>query len=140
MNEIRLPRVETFIKLMMMSTSSNDNEALSALRHANAMLAAANNNWEDFVRGKVKMEPGLITDPFAGAPDPTGKTRPRSGGGGNTHTDETEINGYFEKLLVVNGGVKTGFRTFVESVYEWWEEKGFLTEKQYETIKKAATR
>ena len=29
---------------------------------------------------------------------------------------------------------------FLESVYEWWEQKGFITEKQYVAVSKIADR
>src|SRR5258708_29459164 len=38
-----------FIKLMMLTTSSNDNEALIALRKANKILFDAKVNWEELL-------------------------------------------------------------------------------------------
>jgi hypothetical protein len=112
------------IKLMMLTTSSNDHEALSALRMANAMLAADNVNWEEFLTAVE-----------------TTKQRAASSSGfsnvGSVHyTDPDDIDPMFDAAL---RNVKTGgYRDFIESVHEWWETNGFLTEKQYRAIRKAA--
>ena len=40
-----------FVKLMMLTTSANDHEALSALRKANAILADQSVSWEQLING-----------------------------------------------------------------------------------------
>lgn len=115
---------EIFIKLMMMAQSSNDAEALTALRKANAKLASINRNWEELLRGKVAMSD------FPNAPPMGGDLRTS---GGVKHTDPF-ISTMLDDLM---REVKGGFRDFIESINEWWEQKGFLTEKQYNTIKKS---
>lgn len=42
--------IETFTKLMMMTTSPHDGEALNAIRMANAMLNKHKLNWQDVTR------------------------------------------------------------------------------------------
>lgn len=117
---------EIFIKLMMMAQSPNDGEALTALRKANAKLASINRNWEELLRGKV-----AVSD-FPDAPSMGGDLR-TSGFSGVKHTDP-HIGTMLDDLM---REVKGGFRDFVESINEWWEQKGFLTEKQYNTIRKS---
>lgn len=35
------------------------------------------------------------------------------------------------------GGLSDSFREFLESIHEWYEDKGFLTPKQLDALKKA---
>lgn len=49
------------IKLLKMTTSSNDGEALTAMRMANATLTRLGWDWDKLFAGKIK----LIADPFA---------------------------------------------------------------------------
>lgn len=59
-----LPNLPLLIKLLKMTTSSNDGEALMAIRKANEQLKKFGGDWEALLRGKVTM----ITNPFAGNP------------------------------------------------------------------------
>lgn len=43
-------------------------------------------------------------------------------------TDSNLIEEYFDRVDEPN--------EFVESIYEWWQEKGFLTAKQFEQLEK----
>lgn len=53
--------LEKLIKLMKMTTSANDGEALTAVRMANAALARDGHDWETLLRGKIT----IVADPFA---------------------------------------------------------------------------
>lgn len=55
------------IKLLKMTSSNHDHEALSAMRLANAQVLKLNTDWEDLLNGKVT----LIADPFTGVSIPT---------------------------------------------------------------------
>src|SRR5262245_52256164 len=57
-----LPNLGLLIKLLKMTTSSNDAEALIAMRRANEQLIKFGGDWENLLRGKVT----VIGDPFAG--------------------------------------------------------------------------
>src|SRR5882672_7473149 len=59
-NDRDLPKQELLIKLLRMTTSDNDGEALTALRKANAFLNAAGWDWERLIHGKIR----IIEDPF----------------------------------------------------------------------------
>jgi hypothetical protein len=58
--------LELLIKLLKMTTSSNDAEALLASRKANEQLLKFGGDWEALLHGKVT----VIADPFT-APPPT---------------------------------------------------------------------
>ena len=120
------PDYKMFLKLMSLTTSEFNGEALNAIRMANSVLARTNQTWEDLLKGKIVM--------IAPPSDDTKTTRSSV-----RHQNANEINGYFETLF--NRGSRLGtFRTWVNSVHEWWEEKGFLTDAQYQTLKKSAQR
>src|SRR5258708_37740642 len=62
-----LPKQELLLKLLGMTTSASDNEALMAIRRANELLARAGWTWEMLIREKIK----IIENPFNGLADPT---------------------------------------------------------------------
>lgn len=124
----KVSQFEIFIKLMMLTTSDNEAEANVARCKANAILAGMNRNWEELLRGKV-----AVSD-FPDAPSMGGPLH-TSSGSGVKHTDPF-ITTMFDDLLNSLSN-NNSFKSFVEDVHRFWEEKGFLTEKQYQSIKKS---
>jgi len=61
-----IPKQELLIKLLRMTESDNDPEALSALRKANALMRSAGWDWERLVNAKIR----IIADPFSGLGTP----------------------------------------------------------------------
>ena len=61
-----LPKQDLLVKLLKMTTSSNDGEALAAMRKANALLLTAGWDWDKLIAGKIK----VIEDPFKSVMDP----------------------------------------------------------------------
>lgn len=59
------PNLTLLIKLLRMTASSNDGEALIAMRKANELLAKFGGDWDTLLRGKVT----IIADPFGDLPD-----------------------------------------------------------------------
>ena len=59
------PNLDLLIKLMKMTTSATDGEALAAIRFANQLLSKLGGDWEDLLRGKL-----ATIDPFASLPEP----------------------------------------------------------------------
>ena len=55
-----LPRQELLKKLLMMTTSTNDGEALTALRKANDLLHTAGWDWARLIDGRIT----VVEDPF----------------------------------------------------------------------------
>lgn len=134
------------IKLMMMTTSPNDGEALTAMRKANAMLAEANVNWAEFLSAvkttNERVDQTFRTPPSqrqarrdAGRNDDNAFSDVGKGAPAQKFDDAAVIDPMFEEAFKNASG---GFRDFVDSVHQWWEEKHFLTEKQYYAIKRAA--
>jgi len=61
-----LPNLGKLIKLLKMTTSTNDNEALMFVRKANDELKKFGGDWDTLLRGKVT----VIGDPFDGLDTP----------------------------------------------------------------------
>lgn len=108
---------EKFIKLMLMTTSSHDGECLNAIRMANVMLAKDNLSWREFVEGTVPIGTNYRSKNFKRYSGP-------------------EIDEWFD-LLLQTTRLRSSFYSFLKSVHTDYEEKGWLTEKQYEAIQKA---
>lgn len=70
-----LPKQLLLAKLLGMTDSASDNEALSAIRQANRLLKSAGWTWEQLIREKIK----IVENPFAGLGDPL-SDRPAEGG------------------------------------------------------------
>lgn len=118
-------KFETFIKFMMMTTSQNDGECLTAIRMANAALMEANLNWDEFLRGKAK-----ITGDSSSA---------QASYSGKKYQNAVEIEVMLNNVLAtIKRG--TSFYTFIKSLSDWWEANGFLTEKQYSVLRKVYER
>jgi hypothetical protein len=61
-----LPKQDLLVKLLKMTTSNNDGEALTAMRKANALLLTAGWDWDKLIAGKIK----VVEDPFKSVMDP----------------------------------------------------------------------
>lgn len=61
------------VKLLKMTTSSNDGEALVAVRKANQLLAEAGWDWDRVMAGKIT----VVGDPFAGLARPAPPQQPQ---------------------------------------------------------------
>jgi hypothetical protein len=58
--------LDRLIKMLKMTTSDNDNQALVAMRKSNELLQRCGGDWETLLRGKVT----IIGDPFGHVPKP----------------------------------------------------------------------
>lgn len=67
MDDPVLPKEELLRKMLNMTTSDNDGQALVAIRKANELLAAAGWSWDKLLAGKIK----IIESPFKDMPNPS---------------------------------------------------------------------
>jgi hypothetical protein len=129
----------TFVKLMMLTTSEHDHEALVAIRKANAMLAQANVNWEEFLTAVE------ATRQQAAPSKPQTRSANRSedfedvGQSGGKYTDADTINHLFDQAYRQTSSTSS-FREFLDSVHTYWEVNGYLTKAQFEAIQRSASR
>lgn len=108
---------ELLLKLLRMTTSQHDGEALVAIRKANAMLAAEKKDWEDLLKtGSMIQSSTTFRTP------PSQRYVPLAD---------------MLKELLENTPTTNGFRSFVESVSEYHTLHGRISPKQYDVIFKA---
>lgn len=60
-----LPKQDLLLKMLRMTESDNDGQALVAIRKANALLQSAGWTWEKLLSGKIT----VVADPFASMPE-----------------------------------------------------------------------
>jgi hypothetical protein len=63
---LEIPRQALLIKLLGLTGSSSDHEALSAIRKANELLKSSGWTWEDLILSRIK----IIADPFSNLRNP----------------------------------------------------------------------
>lgn len=99
-------------KLMQLTTSSFDGEALNAIRKVNLFLAENNMTWEQFIKEKNIVFKEVII-----------KKQP-----------DVEIE---EMLKACKKAVRSSSgQMFIKSLADWYKKHGSLTEKQKESLKK----
>lgn len=118
---------ELLVKLMRMTTSNHDAEALVALRKANAMLAEAKMDWHDVLSGRVRAAPPRADNSYRTPPS----QRQRS-----AQVDVKEMITYLLNTIPSH----LSFYDYVVSVSHWYDVKGSLTEPQYVAIRRAYLR
>jgi hypothetical protein len=119
---------------MMMTTTSNDHEALVAIRKANAILASANVNWEEFL-GAVEESK---TSTASRRTNSDSDFSDIDGTSSSACSDASLIDPLFERAFA-NVRPNSSFREFVDSIHEWWEARGYLTQRQFQALRKAAS-
>jgi hypothetical protein len=132
------PDLGTIIKLMGMTGSAHDAEALSALRMATARLKKWGWTWDSILRGKIKIMP----DPFANVPMPATTSRTSSG---SRYTpppppkqfdNQAEIDGYFTKLEFKT--LPTSVNKQIADIERKWKANGHLDYGDYNLLRTTA--
>jgi hypothetical protein len=127
-----------FVKLMMMTTTTNDHEALVAIRKANALLASANVNWEEFLGAVDEAKASSSSTRSNSDSDFSDIHGSSSYQGSGACSDASLIDPMFEQAFA-NVRPGSSFRDFIESIHEWWETRGYLTQRQFQALRKAAS-
>lgn len=78
-----LPNLSLLIKLLKLTTSQSDAEALSAIRKANEQLSKFGGDWESLLRRHITI---IGADPFASIPTPPQATQQPAYTAPATHT------------------------------------------------------
>lgn len=121
------------IKLLMMTTSVNDAEALVAIRMANTMLKEARQDWQSLL-GVGSSRPPV-------PPRPRQPSRPMGRGVFETEPPRKYTDPDIPRMLKsLLRDTKGSFRDFLLSIEENWNEKEYLTRGQYEALVNAYER
>lgn len=109
-------------KLLALTASDQDGEALTAARKANALLLRTNVHWFDLVDAAEHSRPAPQAQP---EPPPAQPERTAY---------QREIDDALELVLTTASG---DFRRFILGLKEQWEETGTLSPRQRDALLKA---
>lgn len=124
-------------KLLAMTTSDNDGEALNAMRMANALIKAADKTWADVLsNGGTTINIAVqraqpAAQPYAG--EDADWSPPHL-------TDTVLIDAMFRVIYASPRSDNEEFWQWVDSVHQYWLDKRRLTPKQYQGIRRTYTR
>jgi hypothetical protein len=108
---------ERFVKLMGMTGSQSDGEAINALRMATAILIRENITWEEFLTKGIKIQ----HESWSGS-KPVRKAA----------VSNEQAAPIFQFLLST---LRDGsFRNTIISIYLQWKDKGWVSERQWEVV------
>jgi hypothetical protein len=112
-NSISLKDLALLKKLLGLTQSTNDAEALAAMRKANELLKKGNLNWEMVLQRTVVVQVGSdMGDPVVGS-------------------TEVSLNDKIQHAFDYLRGVNLGdFRAFVDSLETYFKENKYLTPNQ----------
>jgi len=129
-------------KIMRMTESSSDGEALAAVRLANRMLAEIGITWADVLAVGPSDRSHLVPPSRRGSrfnSKPSGSAygrRAQQGGGQGDNGRNTgdEIDEWLTALRGAPGSLD--FKMFIGSVTDFWEKRGYLTDAQYAAVRR----
>ncbi len=143
------PNLDKIIKLMGMTGSDHDAEAISALRMATRIMKEWGWTWDAVLHGKVKIMP----NPFANIPSPFSGQSSQSSGGATymrpTPTppappkqfdNRTEIEGWFDKVNMPGKKIPFDVAQRLASIERTWGNQGFLLYKDWDFLRTEANR
>lgn len=125
-------------KLLGMTRSSSDGEALNAMRMANALIEAAGSTWEEVLKDA---DPARVVT----------VTVTRHGFQQDLKPDETWIAPHLKDKVIIDlmfravyatdvSAWPNDFRKFMTSIHERWHKYGNLTQGQYNALKNCYNR
>jgi hypothetical protein len=128
-------RLQKLIRLMMLTTSNRDGEALAALRKAQAFLAEGGQNWEEFLTPLANGKAPPREEPKAQAHQ--AYQRPPGGGWQRSKPawDEYEDAETMIEYLIESGRLPDSLVDFVTSLQGSLAKYGRLTENQMRALR-----
>jgi hypothetical protein len=126
------------VKLMMMTTSDNDAEALAAMRKANVLLDAVGLNWDELLAEPPEPEPRRCehkAQPGRRRGEPPTSAHVRASDG----YMRDEVDAMFATVYAA-AYLSDASQAFVNGLHDYWTERGFLTERQYEVLRSMAAK
>jgi hypothetical protein len=134
---------DILIKLLNLSSSNEDGEALSAIRHANKLIRKEGMSWEDLIR--LPDLPAVIPTEEEPTHSPVRsrkrnlnnkKSTPSQAKATKPSHSNKKLQSTFDLLLKSKGLQKqTSSFNFVKNIYEFWQARGYITDAQKYYIK-----
>jgi hypothetical protein len=125
---------ERLAKLLELTRSNSDGEALTAMRMANAMLKAANKSWSDILLPQKQPTPPPRPEPEWDNFER--HVRGHGGNAGNIHTGRAEVIAMFNRAKAT--AVYPYQLEFIRNLMTWWDDKAYLTKAQFDGLKRIA--
>lgn len=124
-------------KVLAMTTSDTDPEALAAIRMANRMLAAAGLTWEAVLAAGGVRQLTVTVTRHGEAPAPY---QTQEDWVAPHLKDKVTITLMFRAVFMTPRTGNEGFWEFMDSIHQWFVEHGTLTQKQYQALRAAYMR
>ena len=135
---INAKEISQFKKLMMMTTSDNDPEALIAIRKANTILKNNKVNWDELCK-QVNFNILSVKNPH-GFRDSYKSYSPDYSSEPNASSVRTTSPDILKPLQFAMDRCEGSFYDFLESLKYQFQNKGWLSEAQVAAIMKSAVR
>lgn len=126
---------ERLIKIMGLTTSSSDGEALSALRKVNEILAGEKLSWAE-----VLAPQGSVVNITLQHTPPQSHYKAEEDWVAPHLKDKVTIDLMFRAIFSQPRTGNEGFWQWMDSVHQWYQEHGSLTPKQYQPLRQCYQR
>lgn len=127
--------LDRLAKLMGLTTSDQDGEALNAIRMANKLLAAEKTTWSEILGTERQNIRISITR------SPMQETYQSEENWCPPHLkDQVVLNQMFGVIYKGLGPADTGFKEFIDSVHKYYRTHGAVTNGQYQALRRAYNR
>lgn len=127
---------ERLAKILALTTSDHDGEALSAIRKANEIIKGEKLTWDEVL---VQVTGTVINIRASRYPANGEQYEPTESWVPPHLTDAPVIEMMFRAIYAaLTPG--TEFAQFLDSVYAWWQKNKSLTPKQYQAVRTAYNR
>lgn len=144
MKQIPLAELNQIKKIMGMTTSIHDGEALNAIRKVNSMMAKHKITWADFFERTISTESHPAYTSYGRGPNNNGTKRHEYSDPSEDEMDvgdETDLHSMIKAAFDELRGVDLGnFRSFIDSLENQYLAKKYLTPSQrkplFETVKR----
>lgn len=122
---------ERLTKLMGLTTSTNDHEALSALRKANEIIKGEKLTWNDLLAEAPMRQVTVTVNRY-----PTHQPYQSDGDWVSPHLkDKVMIDLMFRGVFAQPRSSNEEFWQFMDSIHHWFEEHKSLTQRQFNALR-----
>lgn len=124
-------------KLLAMTTSANDHEALTAVRKANEYLASCKASWHEVLRDDFF---NTVNISIQRAPPPASAYQEQDGWMPPHLNDRAVIEMMFRAVYAMPRSDDEEFWQFMDSIHQRWKDHSNLTPNMYTALRKSYNR
>lgn len=123
-------------KIMEMTASDKDGEALNAARMATSMVKDAGMTWEQLLAEPAQRQVTVTVTRHA----PPQQAEQREGWIPPHLKDKVTIDMMFRAVFATPRSGNEEFWQFMDSIHNWFQQHGALTQKQYQALRSCYAR